>query len=102
MKNSILTIVLSVMIFLIAGLTNAKAEPIEGEIELHNWEAYSTHYETVDGGSHAYTYWKNFMEQTRTCAISHKLKSVVYYCDVHDHTDSQIFFEETIHSERHE
>ncbi|MFD2762093.1 hypothetical protein [Lentibacillus juripiscarius] len=70
--------------------------------EAHNWVEYSTHVETVDAGSHEYTYWKNLIQRTRTCDISHKLKSVVYYCDTHDHTDVEIFHEETVHSEKHE
>ena len=106
MKQLILNSVLIVMVSLIAGLTNeAEAKPLEVETgnegEQHNWQEYSTHYETVEAGSHEYTYWKNFIERTRTCNISYKLKSVVYYCDVHDHTDSEIHLEETIHSHDH-
>ncbi|WP_135108516.1 hypothetical protein [Lentibacillus salicampi] len=78
------------------------AKPVENETEeQHNWVEYSIHYKTVEAGSHEYTYWKNFIERTSTCHISHRLKSVVYYCDVHDHTDSKIYLEETIHSNEH-
>ncbi|WP_139223995.1 hypothetical protein [Lentibacillus halodurans] len=101
MKPSLLVFSLIFTIYLVIGLMQAEAKPNEGETKQHNWQEYSTHYETVDAGSHEYTYWKNFIERTRTCDISHKLKSVVYYCDLHDHTDSQIFLEETIHSEKH-
>ncbi|MBP1971288.1 hypothetical protein J2Z83_003427 [Virgibacillus natechei] len=67
----------------------------------HNWEEYSTDTEIIHTGSHEYTYWKNFGRESRTCNISHKIKTVVYYCDVHDHTYSETFLEETIHSEDH-
>ncbi|SFE21264.1 hypothetical protein SAMN05216238_11033 [Lentibacillus persicus] len=89
------------MIFLTPGLAKAEAEPIEEEPKQHNWEVYSTHYETVEAGTHTFTYWKNFIEKRRTCQISHKVKTVVYYCSRHDHTDSKITFEETLHSEKH-
>ncbi len=88
-------------VFLTTGVTGVAGKPTENETEQHNWQEYSTHYETVKVRSHDYTYWKNFIEKTRTCNVSHKLKAVVYYCDVHDHTHSEIFLEDTIHSEKH-
>ncbi|MFD1362068.1 hypothetical protein [Lentibacillus salinarum] len=104
MKHSIL-MTFAAMIVFVSSLTETAAQPTENEQpdgEQHNWGEYSTHYETIDARSHEYTYWKNFIERTRTCDISHKIKSVVYYCDVHDHTDTEIFLEEIIHSEEHE
>lgn len=67
----------------------------------HNWEEYSTDFHEIEAGSHKFTYWKNFMKHTRTCHITHKIKTVVYYCDLHDHTKSESFLEETIHSSPH-
>ncbi|MFD2044815.1 hypothetical protein ACFSTA_14120 [Ornithinibacillus salinisoli] len=67
----------------------------------HNWKIYSTDYEEIEVGSHEYTYWKNFIRHKRTCQISHRIKTVVYYCDEHDHTKSETFLEEIIHSEKH-
>ncbi|QKY70054.1 hypothetical protein [Lentibacillus sp. CBA3610] len=77
------------------------AKPIEGETERHNWQEYSTHTKRrkLD---HMNIHTGNFIERTRTCDVSHELKSVVYYCDVHDHTHSEIFLEDTVHSEEHE
>lgn len=102
MKGVILTSVLIFMISLIPILTAVEAKPVEEGTEAHNWQEYSTHYEIIEAGSHEYTYWKNFIERTRTCDISHKMKSVVYYCDVHGHTDSEIYLDETIHSHEHD
>ncbi|MUK90197.1 hypothetical protein GMD78_17635 [Ornithinibacillus sp. L9] len=67
----------------------------------HNWKEYSTDYEIIEVGTHEYTYWKNFIRHKRTCHISHRIKTVVYYCDIHDHTKSETFLEEIIHSEKH-
>ena len=67
----------------------------------HNWVEYSVDYNEVDGGTHEYTYWKNFIKRTRTCHKTHVIQTVVYYCDVHDHTKSETFLDDTIHSHQH-
>ncbi|GAB3053020.1 hypothetical protein GCM10027286_15610 [Virgibacillus ainsalahensis] len=78
------------------------AADIEDETgERHNWKESSTSFETIPVDTHEYTYWKNFLRVTRTCEISHKVKTVVYYCDLHDHTKSQTQMEEIIHSGKH-
>lgn len=67
----------------------------------HNWKEYSTDYEEIEVGTHEYTYWKNFIRHKRTCTITHRIKTVVYYCEDHDHTKSETFLEEVIHSGNH-
>ncbi|UJL45481.1 hypothetical protein KFZ58_13855 [Virgibacillus sp. NKC19-16] len=105
MKKFSLAIGLALMIFLPMDLPKAAAEANpqeteEGDSE-HNWQEYSTDYNTIQTGSHEYTYWKNFMRETGTCEISQRIKTVVYYCDIHDHTKSETEVEETTHSGRH-
>ncbi len=68
---------------------------------LHKWEKVSTDVNMIHTGSHEFTYWKNFMRHTRTCDISQKVKTIVYYCDLHNHTKSESIHIETVHSERH-
>ncbi|RYG73688.1 hypothetical protein EU245_05120 [Lentibacillus lipolyticus] len=97
-RRIILQIAVIILVCFLPGWNGAAAQE---DNKAHNWVEYSTHAETVDAGSHEYTYWKNFIQRTRTCTISHKLKSVVYYCNVHDHTDAEIFHEKTMHSEKH-
>lgn len=82
----------------------AQALPTQGqekEEEAHVWEHSSTNYETVQVGSHEFDYWKNFLRYSRTCDVSHKLMTVVYYCDVHDHTASETHIEDVVHSHKH-
>ena len=67
----------------------------------HNWKEYSTDTNIFQNDSHDITYWKNFISYTRTCNISHKVKTVVYYCDMHDHTKSETYLEDITHSENH-
>ncbi|WP_163971891.1 hypothetical protein [Oceanobacillus halotolerans] len=67
----------------------------------HNWEQYSSETNVIEAGSHEFTYWKNFIQRTRTCNLSYEIKTVVYYCDIHDHTRSETFIEEEHHSEDH-
>ncbi|WP_047981799.1 hypothetical protein [Ornithinibacillus contaminans] len=76
-------------------------ERIPTSLEEHNWQKSSVDYNVIEVGTHDYTYWKNFMKRTRTCHISHRIKTVVYYCDIHNHTKSETSLEEIIHSERH-
>ncbi|MBC5637738.1 hypothetical protein H8S33_13055 [Ornithinibacillus sp. BX22] len=77
------------------------AERIPTTTEEHNWQQSSVHYDTILVGEHEYTYWKNFMKRKRTCTISHRIKTVVYYCDIHNHTKVETFLDEVIHSEKH-
>ncbi|CDQ38836.1 hypothetical protein BN990_01111 [Virgibacillus salexigens] len=67
----------------------------------HNWQEYSRDTNIIDTGTHEFTYWKNFMKHKRTCQISQKVETIVYYCDVHDHTKSETKYLETIHSHKH-
>jgi hypothetical protein len=85
---------------LIADATVSNTEP-ETSGSTHNWVEYSTSYDTIEVGSHEYSYWKNFIRHTRTCHISHVIKTVVYYCDEHDHTKTETELTETIHSGNH-
>ncbi|WP_099159739.1 hypothetical protein [Virgibacillus ndiopensis] len=100
-----ISVLMLVLMFLISSKVEMKAAVMEhGSEEVgqqHNWEKSSTNYDRIHTGSHEYTYWKNFMRETRTCDISIKIKTVVYYCDLHDHTKSTTHLEETIHSGRH-
>jgi hypothetical protein len=100
-------IVLS-FIILISSLSNtmiadATANIMQTETNgsTHNWVEYSTSYDTIEVGTHEYSYWKNLSRHTRTCHISHVIKTVVYYCADHDHTKSEIELVETIHSGNH-
>ena len=100
-------IVLSLIILITSlsniGITGAASNSMETETagSTHNWIEYSTGYETIEVGSHEYSYWKNFIRHTRTCHISHVIKTVVYYCDEHDHTKTETELVETIHSGNH-
>lgn len=105
LRNVFFTIGLTLILYFSIGLPKAGAEIIEGdtttdEIE-HNWEISSTNYEIIHVDTHEYTYWKNFLRETRTCDVFHKIKTVVYYCDIHGHTKSESHLVEVIHSEKH-
>ena len=71
------------------------------EEEKHNWRKTSSEVRVVEGDSHEYTVRHNFVKRKRTCDITHKIKTDVWYCDIHDHTKSKISLEETIHSRKH-
>lgn len=68
----------------------------------HNWEISSTDFTTIHAATHDITYWKNFMQQSRPCDVFHRLKTVVYHCDEHDHTTSETVLEEITHTEDHD
>jgi hypothetical protein len=70
--------------------------------EEHNWKQSSIDYHTIEVGEHEFSYWKNFMKHSRTCHISHRVKTVVYYCDIHGHTKSETILDEIIHSVKHD
>jgi len=93
------------MISISISITQVTAETSEnesGEVdEVHNWVESSTDYQEIPVKSHEFTYWKNLLKQTRTCDISHRIKTVVYYCDTHDHITTEVHLEEIIHSEDH-
>ncbi|SHG35796.1 hypothetical protein [Ornithinibacillus halophilus] len=95
------SVLLILVVFLPLGSSFAEEVNDESQANKHNWQVYSTDYEEIDVGTHEYTYWKNFIRQKRTCQISHRIKTTVYYCDAHDHTRSETHLEEIIHSERH-
>ncbi|WP_068673223.1 hypothetical protein [Oceanobacillus sp. Castelsardo] len=67
----------------------------------HNWAEYGVDYHEVDGGTHEYSYWKNFIKRNRTCQITHVIKTITFYCDKHDHTRSNTVLEKTKHSHHH-
>lgn len=73
LRNVYFTIGLTLILYFSIGLPKAGAEIIEGdtttdEIE-HNWEISSTNYEIIHVDTHEYTYWKNFLGETRTCDV---------------------------------
>jgi len=84
-------------------ISDATAAELEGERNesKHNWIEYSTSYETIEVGTHEYSYWKNLIRHTRTCHVSHVIKTIVYYCDEHDHTKVETELADTIHSGDH-
>ncbi|MFC4557707.1 hypothetical protein ACFO3D_05720 [Virgibacillus kekensis] len=67
----------------------------------HNWEQMSTDFEIIPTDSHEFTYWKNFIRHTRTCEVSLKIKTTVYYCDLHNHTRTSTELDGTVHSYNH-
>ncbi len=69
--------------------------------EEHDWKQSSVNYQIIEVGEHKFSYWKNFMKRSRTCQISHRVKTIVYYCDIHGHTKSVTFLDKVIHSEKH-
>ncbi|WP_074597583.1 hypothetical protein [Sediminibacillus halophilus] len=79
----------------------ASPEKVEESTEEHNWERMDTEYEVVPVDTHTYTVWRNFIRHTRKCDISHRIKTDVWYCDLHHHTRSSSTIEEIIHSEKH-
>ncbi|WP_197046643.1 hypothetical protein [Oceanobacillus salinisoli] len=106
MKKYVLVLSALVIMMAMGALEVDPAKAVQRDVtkmdELeHNWVEYSVDYNEVDGGTHEYTYWKNFIKRTRTCHKTHIIKTVVYYCDKHDHTKSETFLDETIHSHRH-
>lgn len=105
LRNAIFTIGFTLLLYFSIGLHQAWAEIMEqdtttGETE-HNWIESSVNYETIYVDTHEYTYWKNFLREKRSCDIFHKIKTVVYYCDIHGHTKSESHLVEVIHSEKH-
>lgn len=76
-------------------------ERVPTTIQKHNWKQSSVHYEVVEAGEHEYTYWKNFIRQSRTCQISHRIKTIVYYCEEHNHTKIETVLDKIIHSNKH-
>ncbi|MFD1848727.1 hypothetical protein [Oceanobacillus bengalensis] len=104
MKKYMLMFGMILSVSLVAFSTQVVAEEVlENPIPQvkHNWVEYSTGFDEIEAGTHEYTYWKNFIKRTRTCLITHKIKTVVYYCDLHDHTKSETFLDEVIHSHQH-
>ncbi|MFD2629898.1 hypothetical protein [Oceanobacillus kapialis] len=83
-----------------AELDDGSTSPVEEKKE-PNWQVQDTYIEKVDGGEHEFTYWKNFMRHTRTCQVTHHIKVVVYYDDVHDQTKTESTLIKTEHSARH-
>ncbi|WP_222599291.1 hypothetical protein [Aquibacillus kalidii] len=67
----------------------------------HNWKRMSSEFKLVHTDTHDYTVWHNFIKKTRKCDISHRMKTEVWYCDLHNHAKSEVSFEETIHSHQH-
>ena len=91
--------------FTALGIHEADAATMEtdGEVSMqqHNWKVYHTDHSVIEAGTHDFTYWKNFMRKTRTCHITHEMKTVVYYCDLHDHTKSETSLIKVNHSLGH-
>ncbi|MFC2949649.1 hypothetical protein [Virgibacillus sediminis] len=79
----------------------AQAQVEEREDTTHEWVESSTTEDIIHADSHEYTYWKNFLRVTRTCEISHRVTTTVYYCDAHNHTKSETNLDEIIHSGKH-
>ncbi|WP_051382045.1 MULTISPECIES: hypothetical protein [Sediminibacillus] len=79
----------------------ASPEKVEESSVEHNWERMDTEYEIVPVDTHTYTVWRNFIRKTRKCDISHRIKTDVWYCDLHHHTRSSSSIDEIIHSEEH-
>lgn len=67
----------------------------------HNWKKTSTEIKVIDAGTHEYSVFHNFIKKTRKCDISHKVKTEVWFCDLHNHTKSEISLDETVHSYEH-
>ncbi|GAA0419367.1 MAG: hypothetical protein ACQEWU_10915 [Bacillota bacterium] len=103
MRNRAIGICFIMFLMLFVQLTEVNAAPdvIDKHTE-HNWQEYHTETSFIKTGTHEYKYWKNFMRHKRTCEIYQKLKTIVYYCDVHDHAKSETIHEGTVHSEKHD
>lgn len=71
------------------------------EQEEHNWIESSEDYHEIEAGTHDFSYWKNFMKYNRTCLKTNIIRTVVYYCDIHDHTKSESILHDTKHSLEH-
>lgn len=105
LRTTLLTVGITFLLLFSINLTDAKAAEVNNDTNpvdtQHNWEESSSNHEVIQTDSHEFSYWKNFIRQTGTCTISLTLKTVVHYCDVHDHTKSKTYLEDTVHSERH-
>ncbi|WP_077622232.1 hypothetical protein [Sediminibacillus massiliensis] len=67
----------------------------------HEWIHIGTDHETIEVDTHSYNYWKNFIKRTRSCLISHEIKTEIFYCKLHDHTKTKSSVERVIHSDNH-
>ncbi|WP_138415196.1 hypothetical protein [Aquibacillus sediminis] len=87
----------------LASSTDEEEEPevVETDESNHNWKKTSSQLEMVHEDTHEYTAWHNFVKRTFKCDITHKIRTDVWYCDIHDHTKSDVSLEETIHSRDH-
>ncbi|WP_157087658.1 hypothetical protein [Oceanobacillus damuensis] len=105
MRKRMMAMSLLYAFFVTMQLTESEAavmdKDIQGTAVEHNWVEYSTDIKEMEVDTHDITYWKNLMRYTRTCTISHVIRTVVYYCDIHDHTKSETFLDDVIHSEKH-
>ncbi len=68
---------------------------------IHQWVKMGTEFAVIPVDTHEFTIWHNFVKKKRNCEITHKVKTVVWYCELHHHTKSETLLEETIHSKQH-
>ncbi|MCT2534256.1 hypothetical protein NC661_09995 [Aquibacillus koreensis] len=100
------TFILAVIMFqtdsLEAVKENTENDVMKEEISNnHKWKQTSSEMKMVHADSHDYDVWRNFIKKTVTCDITHKIKTEVWYCELHNHTKSEVSLEETIHSYKH-
>jgi len=102
MKKILLSTGLLLVLLLFAAPVAGAEDSSPTENMTHNWEISSTDFTTIHAATHDITYWKNFMQESRPCDVFHRLKTVVYHCDKHDHTTSETMLEEITHTEDHD
>ncbi|MDC3416582.1 hypothetical protein [Aquibacillus salsiterrae] len=84
----------------VAKISPEVADPIKDGMT-HTWKKTSSDFEMIHAKTHEYTVWHNFIKKTRKCDVTYKIRTDVWFCDLHDHTKSAVSLEETIHSEKH-
>lgn len=100
MKKMMVVIAILVLSTFSISSIHADMNTLESNDE-HNWVEHRIDYHEVDGGTHEYSYWKNFIKRERTCHITHVIKTITYYCDKHDHIKVDTLLEKTKHSHHH-
>ncbi|SDJ76695.1 hypothetical protein [Sediminibacillus albus] len=102
MNGKLLAIIGSLFLLNPNSILSAQVTPEHDETAVpHKWEKMKPQYDTVKVDTHTYTLWRNFLKKTRNCDISHKLRTDIWYCEIHNHTKVETSIEEIIHSEKH-
>ncbi|MDC3414335.1 hypothetical protein NC797_14985 [Aquibacillus sp. 3ASR75-11] len=100
-----LSVVLCSILFTILIPSISYGESIKSDMLIaktpHNWEVSNVDYTKKNVRTHDYKIFDNFIRKTRQCDVDQKIKTVVWYCDLHGETKSATYLLEREHSEQH-